>query len=143
MNGAALLGIVSVIGIALAFTAQSPSIIPFAGAASSARVCLAALMSEFGWSGNVAEGKSRIGKYSGARGDTHVFASRSGLTECRVVDNRVMWRTPRRRWRDNPYFDTTLTYRAAGDSIEITSVWGDGTSKVESYSENLLAQHTR
>ena len=143
MNGAALLGIVSVIGIALAFTAQSPSILPFAGAANSARVCLAALMSEFGWSGDVADGKSRIGKYSGVRGDTHVFASRSGFTECRVVENRVIWLAPRRRWRDNPYFDTTLTYKAAGDSIEITSVWGDGTSKVESYSESLLAQHAR
>ena len=84
-----------------------------------------------------------MGKYNGPRGDIHVFESRDGFTECRVNGDRIVWRVPRGRWRVNQAFDTTLTYTIAGDSVQITSAWSDGSSRVDSYLDSFLTRLTQ
>lgn len=144
MKSVALLAAAFVVSAALAFIAKSSLISATEGVpANLERICLAALISEFGWSENPTGEKTRMGKYNGPRGDIHVFESRAGITECRVTGDRIVWRVPRGRWRVNQAFDTTLTYTIAEDSVQITSAWSDGSSRVESYLDSFLARLTQ
>lgn len=144
MRSVALLAAAFVVCAALAFIAKPALISATEGVpANPERICLAALISEFGWSENPTGEKTRMGKYNGPRGDIHVFESRAGFTECRVNGDRIVWRVPRGRWRVNQTFDTTLTYTIAGDSVQITSAWSDGSSRVDSYLDSFLARLTQ